>query len=181
MRPYLVVGTPRSRTAWLAAFLSMPGRPCVHEPSLRFTDPADLERFLTDDAAASDCMMTFLCGRARAIRPDCWIVVVRRPLADVQSSFTRLGLVVQADFLAMLDRKAELVSRDLADLAIDYAALEGEETCREVFETCTGEAFDRGRWAWLRENNIQSDTQATLRLITENFAAHARVFGPHYD
>lgn len=182
MRPYLVVGTPRTRTAWIASFLSTEERPCQHEPSLHFDEPTDLNRFLEDDAAAaSDSMMTFLAADAKKIRPDCIIVVVRRPIEDVRGSFASFGITFPQEFLDMLARRADTVASTIADLSVSFDELGREDTCRKLYETCTERPFDRERWLTLRARNIQRDIPAGLRLIQDKFDAHLRVFGPHYE
>ena len=182
MRPFLIVGTPRSRTAWLAAFLSYGGRQCLHEPSLRFTAPECLDRFLENDrAAASDSMMTFLAHKARYIRPDCVIVCVRRPLAEVQRSFARTGIRMASYFLEMMDQRAERVENEIADLSIQFSDLEDEETCKRIFEKCLETNFDRTWWLSMKDQNIQSDVRSTLAWLTERDACLSRVFRPHYD
>ena len=179
MRPFIVVGTPRSGTAWLAEFLSTLGRPCRHEPSLRFQQPEDLDRWLlSDGAAASDSMMTFLAPRAKQLRPDLFTVVVRRPLTEVRASFFKLGLEIPHWYLEMMDRQAAAIP---ADLSVSFADLDNEETGRQIFEGCTQMPFEQRRWAEMRRTNVQSDIQDTLALLTSNNEAHLRVYGPHYD
>lgn len=181
MRPFLVVGTPRSRTAWLAKFLSYGGRECLHEPSLRFSSSDCLKLFLQNDAAAaSDSMMTFLCHQARSIRQDCIVVSVRRPLAEVRESFARLGLTVADWFLQMLDDRVEMVEEDLANLSVRFSDLEDEKVCKDIFEGCLRTQFDKSWWRSMKDLNIQSDVRSTLTLLRERDADLARVFRPHY-
>ena len=145
MRPFVVIGTPRSRTAWLAEFLTTPARRCEHEPSLRWSGPADLDRWLANDgAAAVDSMMSLVAPAMRQRRPDLFVVAVIRPTEEVVESFRRAGLAVQPWVVDLL--------------AANWI-------CEEIFEQCTGEPCDLDRWAALAARNIQSDVTATLRAV----------------
>ena len=97
MAPFLVLGTPRSRTAWLAKFLSYGGRTCLHEPSRHMGGLDDLLRLLDRPGVAiSDSGLTLRWRDIVMHRPDALIVVVRRPVDDVVRSFAamqeRIGL-----------------------------------------------------------------------------------------
>lgn len=178
MVPYLIVGTPRSRTAWLAQFLSTPERRCHHEPSLRWSHPSDLSDFLADDeAAASDCMMTFLAGVAREIRPNCKIVVVVRPIDEVRESLFSVGLEIPRTYLEMMDRKARAID---ADLFYRFSDLDDEAVIQNIAETCIG-SFDRPKWLAMRDVNVQSNVLETIKLLHARNDVHGRLYGPHYD
>jgi hypothetical protein len=178
MNPYLIVGTPRSRTTWLSQFLSTPERRCRHEPSLRWSHPSDLADFLADDeAAAADCMMTFLAGVAREIRPDCKIVVVVRPIDEVRESLFSVGLEIPRSYLEMMDRKARAID---ADLFYQFRELDKESVIQNIAETCLG-FFDREKWLAMKDVNVQSNVQETIRLLVARNDVHGRLYGPHYD
>ena len=58
---FMILGTPRSRTAWLAKLLSFGGVECIHEPSIDFKSLDDLQTFLQrPDTGAADSLMTLL-------------------------------------------------------------------------------------------------------------------------
>ena len=178
MTPFVIIGTPRSRTAWLARFLSYRGRTCFHEPSLRFNSEGCLGNFLANDsAAAADCMMSFMARDIRMLRPDCIIVSVRRPLSEIYESFAKLGISVPSWYLEMMD--ADAASADV-DLAVNFHELNTEATCQSVFETCLNQPMDRAWWLHLKDENIQSDVHETLRLIMRDNDRLAAVFGKYY-
>lgn len=178
MTPFVIIGTPRSRTAWLARFLSYGGRTCLHEPSLQFDKEASLSNFLSDDSAsATDCMMSFMARDIRVLRPDCVIVSVRRPLPEVHESFAKLGIAVPEWYLKLMDDDA--ASADV-DLAVSFNDLNSEHVCRMVFETCLKQPMDRAWWLHLKDENIQSDVRETMRTIVRDNARLGAVFGKYY-
>ena len=178
MTPFVIIGTPRSRTAWLARFLSYGGRLCLHEPSLRFNSEGSLSNFLADDnAAASDCMMSFMAQDIRTLRPDCIIVSVRRPLAEVHESFAKLGISVPEWYLEMMDADAKHAD---VDLAVTFNDLNSETTCRQVFETCLKQPMDRAWWLHMKDENIQSDVRETMKTIVRDNDRLEAVFGKYY-
>ena len=173
--PFLVVGFPRSRTAWLARFLG-----AVHEPSLRWSSLADLRAALVDRWGASDSMLSFVAAEARAIRPDTRIVLVRRRRADVEASLARLDVVLPAWFLDALERALAAVERDLKPLVVGFDDLADPAICGGVHAWCLDRPMDRGRWERLAAENIQSDIRATLRLVAERDRELGQLFGPYY-
>ena len=163
MRPFVVIGTPRSRTAWLAEFLTTPARRCEHEPSLRWSGPADLDRWLANDgAAAVDSMMSLVAPAMRQRRPDLFVVAVIRPTEEVVESFRRAGRAGQPWVVDLLAAKARAAK---PDILVPYDDLKFDWICEEIFEQCTGEPCDLDRWAALAARNIQSDVTATLRAV----------------
>lgn len=158
--PYIVLGMPRSGTAWLSAFLSAPGfPPCEHEPSRFWTSRADLWAFLDrqDGAGISDATLTWFWRDILAFRPDARIVVAWRPSADVRESARRAGIPLsESDGLEAMSVEAlRAVGSGPTILALDFADIRKPAVVREVFRHCHGMASPRG-WAEIMiARNIQ--------------------------
>jgi len=105
------------------------------------------------------------------------IVSVRRPLPEVHESFAKLGIAVPEWYLKLMDDDA--ASADV-DLAVSFNDLNSEHVCRMVFETCLKQPMDREWWLHLKDENIQSDVQATMRTIVRDNARLGAVFGKYY-
>ena len=177
--PFFVLGTPRSRTAWLAAFLSAPGRPCIHEPSVHMQALDDLLAMLrAPGAAISDSGLTV---RWRDIARECRdarIVVVRRPLGEVFESVERIGLAGPRTIpmLRRLDREIEMMLGRLPVLSVPYHRLADQAACEAVYEFCHGWAAPDGHWAEWAPRNIQADVAATVRAVKANAEGMRRLF-----
>jgi hypothetical protein len=174
--PFIVMGTPRSRTAWLARLLSCGDVTCEHEPSVRWTSRADLWRFLDqDNVGASDASLTWFWRDIIAFRPDCRIVVVRRPLAEVRASCRRAAIpLAEPDGLDALDAEAAAVrGRNVTKAA--FADLGRAAVVGEVFRWCLGEAPPFGWVDRLQRINIQADIPARLAEGSANLPGFTRL------
>ena len=96
-RPFFVIGLPRSRTAWLANFLTTGSSFCFHE-ALRYVNhidklPALLETAQNDEPAEfvgnSDSSMVFAQNWLTEHYPEAHYVFVRRDLWEVIESYRR--------------------------------------------------------------------------------------------
>lgn len=169
--PFLVCGTPRSRTTWLARFLSYEGTVCEHEPSLRFHSRGDIATYFSrPNIGASDSPMTFLACDAKARIPNLKVVVVERPLDEVKQSGRERGLVFQDWFLARLSQEIAIVKAELDPLVVTFRDLEDRATCAAIFEYCLDQPFVFHWWHSLRHENIQSNIRQALRTIRGNHA-----------
>ena len=181
---FIVVGLPRSRTAWLAKFLSYDQVRCQHEPSLRFESIIDLDFYFSDPhAAASDCMMTWLWRDILKVRPAARFVVIRRPRIEVEASLAKLGITLPSWFLEKMDRRLDEIVVEAGRGRVMRKAfheLAEEDHCRDVFQYCLGREFDPDWWAMLKDANIQSNIKATLEILKDNDSALGRIFGPRY-
>jgi hypothetical protein len=158
--PFLVVGFPRSRTAWLAALLE-----CAHEPSLHWSSIDDLRAALVPGWGACDSLMTLLAADARALCADMSLVVVRRPRAEVEGSFARKGLRVAPFVLDVIERKLAEIECDFSPLVVRYDELDDEAIVAGLYAWCRGRPMDRARWRDLRHRTIERDIGEALRLL----------------
>lgn len=179
MRPFFILGTPRSRTAWLAKFLSTPDRKCEHEPSIRFRSMVDLARYVAKPAAAAaDSVLTLRWRAIREHSPEAVIVVVRRPRDQVIRSFLGHGVggaVLDARLRALDGEIDALVSAGV-DMVVDYADLAREETCEFIHVMCHGVMPHPLRWRALAPVHIEADIQAMSRAALANWDGLMAVF-----
>src|ERR1700691_5659915 len=104
--PFIVFSLPRSRSPWIARFLSYGGRPCGHDLA---TECASLDEFAT--LLRGPYVGTVETGAVvgwRALRrrlPEARMAVIRRPVPEVYASLARFGL-------GGSDLMNELVERD---------------------------------------------------------------------
>lgn len=179
MHPFYVLGTPRSRTAWLAAFLSTEDRVCMHEPSRTMRDLEELTALLMNPAAAvSDSLLSLRWRHVVGVAPGARIVVVKRPLAHVAASFVHLGV---------RDRRLQVRLGRLSDaleelrcsapvLWVPYETLAREATCALVYEYCRGVSVPDGLWEQFARVNVQVDFAAAMAEAAANAGGMRKLF-----
>lgn len=175
--PFIIYALPRSRTAWLAAFLSYGDWHCYHEHAIRLRSVEQAVSLLRQPNIG--CAETGAAPGWQILEhylPEMNRVVIRRPVGDVVSSM----LAVDVSGVAVYDverlvKNMERSSRDLAKisarpgvLTMDYADLEREDACAAVFEHCLPYRFDREWWRWMHDQNIQADVKSVLQYYFDN-------------
>jgi hypothetical protein len=169
---FIVYGLPRSRTAWLARYLSYGDYECSHEHLRHIRSINDAKLWLSQD-----CVGTAETSAARwwrvvqHLRPDIRTVVVRRPVAEVVDSLMRLDMrgVCTFDRAAVTraveqqDRALDRIERQPGVLSVQFADLASEATCRAVFEHCLPYPHDRAWWAAMDAINVQASMPHLMR------------------
>ena len=184
MPPFLVLGLPRSRTAWLAKFLTFGAVTCHHEPSIHWGGIDDLATFLAQpNTGASDTMLTWLAHEARKIRPDVNIIVVRRPRVEVFASILRLNYPV-GDYVVRyhekMDQRLDLIEDELNPYSVQFDDLNSPTVCGAIFKLCLGERMPAAWWEKWKDVNVQADISKTLKNIRENDAGVRAVYGQRH-
>lgn len=168
--PFIILGLPRSRTAWLANFLTFGEISCGHEMMSSLSIHGLFDeltgsnlRYCGDaDTAAS----MFLTDILRYM-PDIPIVVVRRETKDVLTGLRKMGMsITEHQLRPMMDGLCEAVKLENT-LVVRFEDLDSESTLRAVQSHCApGEPFDRQRASMLRDFNVQI-TPARWALLFE--------------
>jgi hypothetical protein len=170
--PFVIFALPRSRTAWLSQFLAYGDWCCGHEEARHARTVDDLKSWLalpncgTVETSASPWWRTL-----RRLRPDANVVVVRRPVAEVVDSLSRLGLTFDRHSMTKgLERYAaklaQISARWHGVLTVDYADLAGEAACKATFEKCLPYPHDAGWWARLSATNVQRSMPHLIRYTS---------------
>ena len=179
--PFFVFSLPRSRSKWMSVFLSYGEWVCCHDPmlDLKSIDAlVDLTRH--GSVGVCDTAMAFAAPAIRKVLPGAKFVVIRRDIEEVRSSLDACGLGPYPDgMLEALAAEVDAVSSMPGTLTIGYADLD-ENGCRQVFEHCLGEPFDRDWWVTFANKNIQIDVAARVKKceaalpVIHSFANDAR-------
>lgn len=171
-RKFFVLGLPRSRTAWLARFLTYREWSCGHEELRHVRNLDDVRSWFEQP-----CVGSAETGAAPFWRlfekyaPNAPIVVVRRPVAEVVKSLLAIpGVLFATDYLEKiarkLDRKLDQIEGRLPNvLSVQFDDLRREDICARVFEHCLPYAHDHGHWKRLTKVNVQADMQALMRYV----------------
>ena len=177
--PCLVIGTPRSRTAWLAQFLSTPERPFVHEPSVHWKGLDDLYAFLDRGGCASDSGLTLFWREAVQRRPDTRLIVVRRDPASVVASFLRIGFPAEQKVdlfrgVYRIWREAVVAAAHHYAMTVPFENMRRDSICGAIYRQAHWAKAPRGHVGEWQAQNIQADmaTQfAAARANAEGFPA----------
>ena len=185
-RPFLVCALPRSRTAWVANFLTYGQVYCAHELCTVVRSVAEvpylLRRLGTRYAGNADTAQALILPQLREVLPTAPVVVIRRPVAEVVESLEALapfgaaerGLTAQA--VQVLARHVEAAARVPGALVLEYHELEQEATARALLaHVAPGEPFHRARWAMLAGLQVQL-TGERLRAVVREAGANTEAF-----
>lgn len=166
--PFLVMALPRSRTAWLSKLLSYGEWHCGHEEVRHMRNLDDVRAWLSQPCTGTaETSIAPWWRLIQKIAPDARIVVVRRPVAEVLDSLSRVcsfDAQIMASGLRRLDAKLDQIETRLKNVvSVRYEDLSSEATCRRVFEHCLPYQHVHEWWALLDKANIQVSMGSLIR------------------
>lgn len=182
MSPFIVFALPRSRTAWLAAFLTYRDWTCHHEIAVDMRSMEDVKWVFSlpnigsvETAAAPGWWLL------RYHVPDLRMAVIRRPVADVVESLMATDPGVATYDRQKLRNAMEYGDRMLSQIAalpgvlsFDFKNLDHEDACAAIFEHCLPYGFDREWWSEIKDRNIQVDIPEFFKRYFANRPAIER-------
>jgi GNAT superfamily N-acetyltransferase len=163
--PFLILGLPRSRTAWLAHWLV-----CTHDIAIECDTVDDL---LTHLATSRGSCETGAVDGWRLIRraiPGIAMVTVHRPAGAVIDRLRALGCDVEP---SQIERRAELLAEASGSpntFSIDHKDIADPECCRVLRRYCLREPFDYEAWRIAIRTNVQVDLVARMKRLNERRA-----------
>ena len=172
MKPFLVLGLPRSRTAWLSRFLTYGDVICGHDELRHCRSMDDVRSWFAQglvgsaETAAAPFWRLF-----DKIAPDVQIVVVRRSVEDVVESLMALpgvvfDMVLLTHEMRKLDRKLDQIEARADNvLSVQFDDLVNEATCRAVFHHCLPHEWNQAHWQFWAPVNVQCDFRAVVRYV----------------
>lgn len=189
--PFLIFGLPRSRTYWLAQFLSYDASGdaepqfarwhCTHDHAAFIRSVDDVKAWLSlDHVGSTETGAAPWWRLARQYRPDVKLAVVRRDRREVIESLMSFGLFDRRKLtviLARYDRALDSAARAPGCLSVGFDELRDEAPCARVFEHCLELPFDRAWWSALAGQNLQVNLRAQIAYTRANqpqIAAAAR-------
>ena len=158
MTPFFIAGLPRSRTAWLANFLTTDESFCYHELTADCLDLAEMPehfrrtgRRLVGDA---DTSLALLYKPIKKLFPGARWAVIERPVEEVEKSLRDdLGITLDPGLLDLLLENLEIIKRDALVVSFNDFT---ESTARFIWAWCLpGIDFDEARWKLLDPLLIQ--------------------------
>lgn len=159
--PFIILGLPRSRTAWLAKWLSLNNRAIGHDLAIEANSCQGFLDALWPLTGTAETAAMLAHSQLRRAMPTCKIVTIRRPIAQVEASLSNLGVG---------ETRAEL---ELRDWCLDQAEAAGAtritfddladvNCCAWLWEHLLNVPFDFNWWQLWSGQNVQVDFQASM-------------------
>jgi len=170
MRPFLIIGLPRSRTAWLAAFLTHGPVHCFHELLFQVQSfeqyAAALGQTGAEFAGDSDSGLASLfdgeetmLDRVLNVLDAPRIVRIRREVSAVARSYEQVGVpqVLSLPLLEAAQDRLDAIEARGGVLSATFDALENEACIRSIWHHVTRDEvpFPAERYAFFRRLNVQ--------------------------
>ena len=172
MTPYFIASLPRSRTAWLANFLTYGPSFCFHEPMNQVSlaqYPWLLGSVGTEFAGSSDSVNTLVMEQLIDMFPDAKIVVIKRDIGRVKESLKNMGLPFTGTWLEKMDTALNRVIDVYRPLVIPYADFDAAKIWTYLFPKVplNGRRLEQLETMWI---NVPSQTSITkgVELIRRN-------------
>lgn len=175
--PFIVCTLPRSRSAWVARFLTYRDWTCRHEYAVQLREPEDIRRvFATPNTGAAETAAAQAWALIKYYVPSIRTVVIMRPVADVVKSVLLAGAMVGVSYdVPLLWRNMEYGQRCLKRIAanpgvlcLHYDDLDQESGCGRLFEYCLPYEWDADWWRRWRDVNVQVDMREHFRYYFEH-------------
>jgi hypothetical protein len=162
MQPYFICSLPRSRTAWLANFLTHEDSFCFHEPmnlvSLE-NYPSLLSTTGREYAGISDSLNVLIVDKLLEMFPEAKLVAIRRPVDEVDQSLQRLGFPCKS-LLNKMERELERVIREYDPLVIEFNDFSAEDIWSYLLPD---QPLDKDRMDMLEDFNITVSAEVIMK------------------
>jgi hypothetical protein len=158
---YFITGLPRSRTAWLANFMTYGSSFCYHE-LLRERGAAGMLEAMTSDrydhVGNSDCGIPFFAKYLPGTGLK--LIVVRRNADEVINSLLQIFPTEQGAIELVVAAGLKHLNRlqiERPCLIVEYDELGEVATCKAIWDYCIPDApFDTARWALLDKMKVET-------------------------
>jgi sulfotransferase family protein len=159
MIPYFIASLPRSRTAWLANFLTYGISYCFHEPMNKVVpkDYPDMLRGVgTTYCGISDCLNALIMDQLIDLFPEAKVVVIRRDISEVSKSLKRNGFFESEEtsrrLLERINDQLDRITMSYDPLVIEFDDFDCARIWHYLFDG--GFLFPTRRYQMLETFNI---------------------------
>lgn len=173
---YFILGLPRSRTTWLAAFLSNDSTLCYHEKSLEFSNLEDLKTFvMKEDCGISDTALILHWQWIKSNIPGAKIVVIDRPYEDAVSSVEAMGISV-GSMMEHISKRIEVIKKDTSIPVVRFSSLNKKEVVERLCNYI-GIPFNEEKFVEFSEMMIQPKNELLLERVSRNVDNFKSLYG----
>ena len=177
--PFCVLGLPRSRTSWLAQFLSYGGRECRHEGTALMGTFTDVLGALRRGTGISDTMLALRAEDIAAALPKTRMLIVKRRQEDVFLSMARLGYPIPSGMLDRLSVALERASWLPNAITVRFEDLDDRETCSWIFRHCLGQTMPKEWFDLWNGVNVQTLASSVIEGGIANYDGVRAIYGAH--
>lgn len=165
-RNFLILGLPRSRTAWLANLLTRGDSLCHHELSNRGLAAREIAEVMSTGAkyvGNSDCGAALTARELLELMPSLRVVIVERDRDSVLESFAKVSgkTVEELPIANFVNRTLEALEKlKRRALVVDFKDLDKSEVAEKIWHHCLGDVpFPKEQFEVLRGLNVQMEPQ----------------------
>lgn len=166
--PFFVISLPRSRSAWLASFLSYKGLKCGHDLLVDCGSVAEFENAMAGVAGSCETAAVVGWKLLRSKWPMSKIVVITRDIPAIVASCVAQGLNVDVGQFIERREMLDMLSASQGVRTFEFEELRDPQVCKAIFEWLLEREFDAEWWANLSAKNIQIDLVSRVRAIQNN-------------
>lgn len=175
--PFIVLSLPRSRSAWMAHWLSYPDKLVGHDIAIR---AKNVHEFLAHfDFADGTCETSAMLGwrLLKHEMPKLKTLVVVRDPQEVLESLRKKGLASESLTLEIMSRwhMLQAIGNAKDAKAIKFEDLDSKEIRSQIFEFLLDLDFDEDWDARFASTNIQVDFAARVKQLMQNQNQIARL------
>lgn len=172
-KPFLIVGLPRSRTAWLSVLCTTSESICYHDAIEGIRElPQLIERYKSDfykHIGLADIGLGFFLGWILEHISPRTLIVDRDP-SDVTEEMVKMGLPRTNYADLMHERLLPFKDHPLV-MWVPYEALDKKRVIEKIYwHLMPGHAFDEERYEQLAKMNITTDFPSAVALAKRNQA-----------
>lgn len=173
---YFILGLPRSRTTWLAAFLSNDSTLCYHEKSLEFSNLEDLKTFvMKENCGISDTALILHWQWIKSNIPGAKIVVIDRPYEDVVYDLKTIGFD-ETPMLREIEKKIEIIKKYTSISVVRFSSLNRKEVVERLCNYI-GIPFNEKKFVEFSEMMIQPKKELLLERVSRNIDNFKSLYG----
>lgn len=160
MKTFFITGLPRSRTAWLANFLTFKDSFCFHD-GMQYCSPEMGLKMLFEHrqekhVGNSDSSIPFYIDKIPEVFPDAKFVIVKRDFNDVEASLNKVMGFDSAPLLRLCNEYLTMMEKKVECLTVTFDELNTIEGCNKVWKHCLPDIpFDYMRWEMLKDLKIE--------------------------
>jgi hypothetical protein len=166
---FFIASLPRSRTAWLANFLTFGDSFCYHE-ALKYCAAGELKKFFEATGSKfvgdSDSGLPFFIDDVMNQFPDGKLVVIERDPAPVVKSLERVFPDTGTDFREVVSKTQTALERLKTKYhphVVPFDGLSDRDVCKKLWNYCLpGVPFDERRWKMLDLLTVEIQTDKYL-------------------
>jgi hypothetical protein len=169
MLSFMILAQPRSRTKWLAEYLSSYGARVEHDAALGCSSVDEYVNKISnlDGTVETSAVLGYRLWQNAF--PRARFIVVHRTVLSVARSIEQLGLVPDWSFLYLQELMLGKFISQYKSIFFTFEGLSKFENRRRLCEFTIG-SFDREHDELFAAKNIQIDAQERLKALEENSA-----------